>query len=275
MNPWEIKVLYLGEINSRMSLTWPPPMPPLSEDFSIGIPYLGFLLKRDGQNILVDSGISEKFIVGGKAWGGLPAKGGRSFLEHALEKEGVGTGDIDTVIYTHLHNDHAAYCTLFTNARIIIQKDEWQNLLNPLPIQLWRKDYDPDLIPELKSMNPLMVEGDLELTDGIKLLKTPGHTLGSQSVAVNTKKGTVALIGDLCGRYHFAFPDHGEIVDMEGNRHPLPKAPAYLGPALASTIIYDYYAFYDSIWKVKAIVSRVEPGYIIPGHEPSLVRTGI
>jgi glyoxylase-like metal-dependent hydrolase (beta-lactamase superfamily II) len=192
-----------------------------------------------------------------------------------LEGEDLRPEEIETVIYTHLHNDHAAHCSLFKNARIIFQKDELENLLDPLPVQLWRKDYDPELVPELRSMKPLMVDGDIELTDGIKLYKTPGHTLGSQSVAVNTKKGTVVLIGDLCGRYFLTFPDHGEIVDMKGERHELPKAPPYLGPALGSSLIYDYYAFYTSIYKVKSVASRNAPGFVITGHEPSLLLTGI
>ena len=275
MDYWEIKVLYLGKINSGVAGTWPSSMPPLTAPFPLASPYLGFLLKKGDRRIVVDTGISEKFIVDGKAWGGFPAEGGRAYLERALKKEGVTPEEIETVIYTHLHNDHAAHCSLFRRARIIFQKDEWLNLLNPIPLQILRKDYDPDLIPELKSMNPLVVDGDMEVEDGIQLYKTPGHTLGSQSVAVRTSRGVVVLIGDLCGRYHYLFPQLGEIVDMEGKRHEVPKAPLALGQAVASNLIYDSFAFYDSIAKVKALAARNEPGYILPGHEPSLVWRGL
>jgi N-acyl homoserine lactone hydrolase len=275
MRTWDVKVLYLGKITANLSITWPAGMPPLSEDFSISAPYLAFLLQSEGQNILIDSGISEKFIVNGKAWGGLPAEGGKDFLLKALAKEGLKPENIGTVIYTHLHNDHAANSTLFTNATLIFQKDEWKNLLYPLPVQLIRKDYDPDIVQELKGAKCLMVDGDIELAEGLRLYKAPGHTLGSQLVVVNTKKGVVVFIGDLALMNFMVFPGTTEIIDMEGKSHKIPAAPPIFGPAVPHNIIYDYYAYYDSIYKMKAIASKDEPGYVIPGHEPSLVVTGI
>lgn len=275
METWEIKVLHLGQIQSYLSWSWPSWLPPLEKEIATKAPYLGFLLQKEGQNIIVDTGISEKFIVDGKAWRGLPAEGGSSYLRKALEKEGLAPEDIETVIYTHLHNDHAGNCELFPEARIIFQKDEWANLTSPLPLQVIKKDYDPGVIPLLNSMNSLMVDGDIELTDGIRLFKTPGHSLGSQSVAVNTQKGTVVLIGDLCSRDCYTFPQLGEVSDLEGNKYSVPKAPPSVGLAVPSGMIYDYYSFYTSMSKVKAIASRDEPGFIISGHDAALIHTGI
>ena len=279
MNVWDVKVLYLGKITMPFSTmlsiqyAFSPPSPP--EDFTISAPYLGFLLQYNGHNIIVDTGISEKFIIDGKAWAGLPAEGGKAYLEKALTKEGLSPVDIEAVICTHLHNDHAGNCGLFTNADIVFQKNEWQNLLDPLPVQRLRKDYDMELIDELKSLKCFKVDGDFELIDGIRIYKTPGHTLGSQSVAVSTRKGVVVLVGDLLPSYISAFPYLTEIIDMEGHKHSVPPAPAAFGPAIPSSVIYDFYAFYDSAYKVKAVASRDEPGFIIPGHETSLLVTGI
>ena len=271
--------MYLGKItmpfSTMLSITYAIGAPKIEEDFTIDGAYLGFLLQRKGHNIVVDTGISEKFIVDGKAWAGLPAEGGRAFLEKALANEGLSPADIEVVIYTHLHNDHAANSGIFTNAVKIFQKDEWLNLLNPLPVQNVRRDYDPDVIDEFKSGKCFKVDGDFELMDGIKLFKTPGHTLGSQSVAVQTEKGVVVLVGDLLTINIAAFPYLTEIVDMEGRSHSVPPAPAVFEAAIPSNLIYDFYAFYDSVYKVKAIASRDEPGFIIPGHEPSLLVTGI
>jgi glyoxylase-like metal-dependent hydrolase (beta-lactamase superfamily II) len=275
MRTWDVKVLNLGKITLNLSILWPAGMPPLPEDFELNVPYLGFLLQSQKQNIMIDTGISEKFIVDGKAWGGLPAEGGREFIEKALAKQGVKPDEIDTVIYTHLHNDHAGNCTFFTNARIIFQKDEWRNLLYPLPVQLLRRDYDLDAAQELRAAKCLMVDGDFELVDGLKLYKAPGHTLGSQVVAVNTKKGIVVFAGDIALMNFMLFPGTTEIMDMEGKTHKIPQAPPIFGPAIPHSIIYDFYAYYDSIYKIKAVASKDEPGYIIPGHEPSLVLTGI
>ena len=41
------------------------------------------------------------------------------------------------------------------------------------------------------------VDGDCEISNGIRILETPGHTPGSQSLAVDTADGTVILTGDL------------------------------------------------------------------------------
>ena len=187
----------------------------------------------------------------------------------------MSPADIDTVLYTHLHNDHAGNAGLFTNSRLVFQKAEWLNLLNPLPVQNLRKDYDPGAISEIGGMNILPVDGDVEIEDGIKLYKTPGHSLGSQSIAVNTKKGVVVFIGDLCLLNFMMFPGTSQITDLTGQSHEIPAAPPALRFGVPHSVIYDYYHFYDSISRVRAIASQDEPGFIIPGHEPSLVVTGV
>ncbi len=275
MKTWDVKVLYFGKISAKLSFIWPPGMPPLTQDLDAAAPYLGFLLQSKGENILVDTGLSEKFIVDGKAWGMLPAEGGKAYVEKALGKEGVSPADIKTVICTHLHNDHAGNCSLFKNATVIFQKDEWANFLDPIPVQNLRKDYDPDILSDFQSLHILKVDGDLDVAEGIKLYKTPGHSLGSQSVAVNTKKGAVVLIGDLALFNFTIFPYIGEFMDMNGTKYSIPKAPPVFGPAVPTSVVYNAWAFYDSIYKVKAIASRDEPGYILPGHEPSLLVTGV
>jgi len=271
MDTWEIKILYLGKNlcpKSAVTLN-------LDADKKFWLPYLGFLLQRKGETILVDTGISENFIVDGKAWGGNPAEGGREYLKKALEKENVKPSDIKTILYTHLHNDHAASHDLFPDARIIVQRDEWKNLLDPLPVQRIRRDYDLDLIPSLSKRELIKIDGDIEFTDGIKLYKTPGHTLGSQSVAVTTKKGVVVIVGDLFILNCNVFPQQKKLIDMEGKEHEITPGDQIYGPAIPSSIVYDYYAWYDSVYKVKAIAGQNHPHSILPGHEPSLIYFGL
>lgn len=271
MNEWTIKVLYYGRtLTPKSAATFN-----LDADKKFWLPYLGFLLQRDGENILVDTGISENFIVDGKAWGGNPAEGGREFALKALDKENLKPSDISTIIYTHLHNDHAASHDLFKNARIIVQRDEWANLLDPLPVQRIRKDYDLGLIGKLSERELIKIDGDIEFLDGIRLFKTPGHTRGSQSVAVTTKKGVVVLVGDLFLLNCNVWPSQDTLTDMEGQSHAITPGAEIYGPAIPSSIVYDYYDWYDSVFKVKAIASQDKPGFIIPGHEPSLIYAGI
>jgi len=273
MRIWNVKVLNYGKITLPMSALWTALLPPL-QDFSMVVPYPGFLLQSEGENILIDTGISEKFIIDGKAWGSYPAEGGKAYVEKALAKEGLKPADIKTVIYTHLHNDHAGNCELFKDATIIFQKAEWANLLDPLPIQNTRRDYDPSIIAELRSLRILKVDGDFDLREGITIYKTPGHTQGSQSIAVNTKRGTAIFVGDIANFYKNIFPHTTEITSLDGSKHSLPDVPDIYGEALPSSLTYNFYDFYDSVRKIKAIASRDEPGFIVPGHEPSLVLAG-
>lgn len=271
MNYWKIKVLYYGKITlPKGAMT-----PGLDPDLVYESPYLGFLLQKDGRNILVDTGIASTFIVNGKAWGGFPAEGGKEYLLKAIKDAGITPEEIDTVLFTHLHNDHAAYCDLFAHANLICQRDEWANLCDPLPAQNIRGDYDPALLPELRKMKNLFrVDGDFQLTDGITLYKTPGHTKGSQTIAVTTKEGIKAIVGDHFHLSCMAFPQMTEMMDMNGKKHKITPAPAVYGPTIPSSLVYDYYAYYDSTYKIKAIVTRYEPSFIICGHEPSLLVTG-
>jgi N-acyl homoserine lactone hydrolase len=279
MKIWDIKVLGLGKItmpfSTYITVHYAFGAPRITDDFDISGAYLGFLLVSGNQKIVVDNGISSKFIVDGKAWAGLPAEGGETHLRKALSNNGVTPEQVKTVLYTHLHNDHAGNCGVFKNAIHIFQKEEWQNLLDPLPVQNVRKDYDQAVIPELNSLNCLKVNGDIQIEDGITLYKTPGHTRGSQSVAVNTSKGTVVLVGDMLTSYISAFPKTEKITGMDGTVYSVPPAPDVFGNAIPSNVTYDFYSFYDSVSKVQAIASRNEPGFIIPGHETSLVLTGI
>jgi glyoxylase-like metal-dependent hydrolase (beta-lactamase superfamily II) len=273
MDLWKITVLYYGEVTVPKGLLTPN----LDQDVFIVSPYLGFLLQNGKHNVLVDTGIFDEFIVDGKTfWGNLPAKGGRAFVEKALADAGVDPLEIDTVLFTHLHNDHAANTSLFKNARLIFQKNEWTTLLDPLPINRVRKEYDPALIDALKSANCVKVHGDFELIKGIRCFLTPGHTPGCMSVAVDTEKGIRILVGDLLPLHCLAFSQQDELIDMQGNRHKITPAPKEYGHFIPPvTLIYDYYDYYDSCNKVLSMIPSDSPEYIVPGHEPSLIFSGV
>ncbi len=271
MDLWEIKVLCYGKITCPKAAATPG----LDPDLVLDSPYLGFLLQSDKRKILVDTGISENFIIDGKAWGSFPAEGGRDFLEKSLQDAGADPLEIDTVLFTHLHNDHAANTTLFKNARLVFQQREWATLLDPLPVMQVRRDYDPALIDELKSMNCVKVDGDFQLTDGIYCFLTPGHTPGSMSIAVQTSHGPRILVGDHWHVHCMAFGWMEEIVDMHGKRHKITPAPEVLGRFIPSSLIYNYFDYYDSCYKILAMIPEDKPEYIVPGHEGSLIVDGI
>lgn len=271
MRHWKITVLYYGKIVIPKGAATPGLDPMLM----LESPYLGFFLTDGKRSILVDSGIDDRFIVDGKAWGGFAAEGGRGFVEKALTGIGIDPLRIDTVLYTHLHNDHAANSSLFKKARLIFQKAEWQTLLDPLPVMKVRRDYDPNLIRELEGGNCLPVEGDFEPAEGIRCFQTPGHTPGSQSVAVRTERGIRVLVGDHWHLYCMAFARQDEIMDMQGRMHKITPAPEAYGHFIPSSIIYNYYDYYDSSYRILSMIPEDRPEFIVPGHDPSLVHTGV
>jgi glyoxylase-like metal-dependent hydrolase (beta-lactamase superfamily II) len=234
----------------------------------VDLPFLGFLLQSGQENILVDTGIAEDFIVDGQAWG-CPTEGGNPFVERALAKWNLTPDDISTVIYTHLHFDHAGNCGLFSRARHIAQKDEWREILDPPPIARFRGDYDRRVIPELERFYLYLINGDMQLTEGIRLLKTPGHTSGSQAIAVSTTGGEYYITGDTFNFKHNAFPHLAEMTGMDGKTMKITPAPEGFGPAIPSSLIHDFYAWYDSVAMLKAMAKT--PEFLIFAHEPSLV----
>ncbi|MBU2643872.1 N-acyl homoserine lactonase family protein [bacterium] len=265
MGDWKISTLYFGEgVTIKDMLT-----SNLDVGMELVIPYLGFLVQDGETNLLFDTGINDNFFIDGKAWAGRPSVGGETYVVKSLGKKGLKPEDIDIVIYSHLHNDHAGNCHLFPHAQHVFQKDEWANFIDPLPSQLIRRDFDLSVIPVLKKFDCLKVDGDLPFRPGLTFFKTPGHTAGSQSMQVRTALGNYLLIGDTAPFYCNLYPKTDEIISMKGEKIKITPAPDVYGPAIPSSIIYDHYAWYDSIYKIKALITA--PQYVIPGHDPSLV----
>lgn len=236
-------------------------------DLTYTIPYLAYLLQDGTKNVLIDNGIKDTFIIDGKAWGGNPADAGTGHFLRALEKAGVTPEDIDDIIFTHLHNDHAGNSDLFPTVKMIAQKDEWYNLNCTVFAERQRRDYDLEVIPVLsQNKNLLLIDGDMDYLEGIKIIKTPGHTRGSQSIVVNTTEGLRVFVGDLFHTWNNAFPTMETASDIFGHALPCTPAPADY-PTIPSSLVYNYYDYYASVDKVKAYLPGPEPEYLVCGHE--------
>lgn len=268
MSTWKITSLYYGKITvPKGNLA-----AGLDPDLIIDFPYTGFLLRNGKQNVLIDTGIHADHIVDGRAWGGCPAEGGASFVLDALAREGLTPKDIDTVIYTHLHNDHAGNALLFPDAKTYFHKDEYTNLLNPLPTQKIREDFDtrtPGDLAQLK--NIYMFDGDLRLPNGLELYKVPGHTSGSLAIVVPTEEGRYVLTGDIphLGLALFPKTDHYELLG--GEIIPITPAPDNMMPYLFNSVIYDHYAAFDSYNRLKCLAESFEPKWYLTGHDPWVI----
>lgn len=265
---WKIKSLYYGKITVPKGVMTAG----LDNEIMIDIPYMGFLLQNGRENILVDCGIHEDNIVDGRAWGGYKAEGGTKYVLEALEKEGAAPGDIDAVMYTHLHNDHAGAAALFPEARTYYQKDEYINLLNQLPTQKIRSDFDkrtPGDMLKLKDLYP--VDGDIVLSNGIEIYKIAAHTMGSMIIVVPTAEGRFILTGDVPHLNHCLFPKQTRMQLLDGSFIGITPAPDVMMPFLINSVIYDHWAGFDAFYKMKALADEFDPKYFLTGHDPWVI----
>ncbi len=167
----------------------------------IFLPIYVFYLEGGPEKILVDTGL-EQFMVPPE----MEEQYGLKVLEFedALATYGLKPEDIDIIIHTHLHNDHCENDYKCNRARVYVQKAEYEFCMNPHPLD---HRYFPDL---LEGLDLVLVEGDREIVEGIQVLLTPGHTVGGQSVAVNTSRGKAVITGFCCNEQNF--PPNGPVV---------------------------------------------------------------
>lgn len=159
-------------------------------------------------------------------------------IDNALRAIGVEPEEIEFIIFTHLHWDHASNTNLFPNARLICQKREFESLdepNNPSNKKGYIKEYVQKYTYEF-------VEGDVDLFDGISVMLTPGHTIGSQSVIVQMEEGPAIITGDL-------------ITLRESWEHnpPQPNGLYYNDDALEM--------MYESIEKLRPVSKLIFPGH--------------
>lgn len=167
----------------------------------IHLPIYVFYLSGGPRPILVDTGL-EEFLVPP----GIKEKYGFEVMEfeEALASVGIKAEDVGLVIQTHLHNDHCENTYKCTNARVVVQKREYEFALNPHPLD---HRYFPDL---LDGLNLEIIDGDQTIEDGLSVIWTPGHTPGGQSVVVDTAAGKAVITGFCCNEKNF--PASGPVV---------------------------------------------------------------
>ncbi|MEP6649036.1 MAG: MBL fold metallo-hydrolase [Lapillicoccus sp.] len=148
--------------------------------------------RPDGRVTLVDVGIGPE---GSPAvWAPLPGR-----LASALGEVGIGVGDVDTVVLTHLHEDHCGGVVagsgrlLFPEARHVVQAVEIAALRDDPEQAIWSYAVEPLLDSGLLDE----VDGRVSLTSGITVVPTPGHSVGQQSVVVTAGDDKVVVTGDV------------------------------------------------------------------------------
>ncbi|NLO98338.1 MAG: N-acyl homoserine lactonase family protein [Peptococcaceae bacterium] len=239
MSLYKITPLHLGDITRPKSNMIYGYQGTEVQDF----PLIAYYLEGE-HKILVDTGGSHPESAQGKK--AAPYKRSpEQELDAALLSIGVKPEDIEYVIFTHLHWDHAANNHFFPKAKLLCQRKEWESLHDP---KYSSKGYELDNVLQYKYE---LLDGDQEVVKGVSVILTPGHTLGMQSVVVDTEIGKVICTGDLV---------------------TLRQSLTY-DPPRFNALLYDDSAreeMQQSLNKVLAI-SR----YILPGHDPEVFTPGM
>ncbi len=164
----EIKRLHLAHLRGPDGRQWP---------------VHGFVVTHPGGAALVDTGVGgpDEVLSDWRVVNRTAAD--------ALAELDMSPADIGLVINTHLHFDHCGQNAVFKHAAFYVQRAELARAQRE----------SPELYDWFDFMNARfeLLDGDAELLPGLNVVTTPGHTVGHQSVVVQSADGASdVLIGD-------------------------------------------------------------------------------
>lgn len=216
-------------------------------------PINSYLIDHPRGKVLFDTGMNKGCITDPKGtWGKLaelfiPVYHQGEDIGSQLLRLGYPPEDIDYVVLSHLHFDHAGGIQEFPRSTFILQHAEREAARFPPPSQRggYRKgDFDFPL-------NWWEIEGSLDLFDdgSIVTIPTPGHTPGHQSLMVRLPNcGTLLLVADAC---YFQ-------EDWEQTRVP--------------GVIWDLAQGEKSLQRLKQLAA-MEKALVVLGHDPAVWAT--
>lgn len=145
-------------------------------------PVLAFAIRHPRGIILVDTGVAF-----GNDWIDEHYRPVARPIREALRAASLDPDAVRVVVNTHLHFDHAGQNAAFPRIPIVVQQAEWEEAWAPgSPAAQWL---------DFEGARYERVSGDVELAPGVRVLATPGHTPGHQSVTVETDGGLVLIVG--------------------------------------------------------------------------------
>ena len=242
MTPWEVFAVKYADRSARVrgdSFIFDE-----AHDVPHPMDYFMWLLRRDGELILVDTGYDEAEA----------ATRDRPILANparALEPLGVRPEDISQLVVTHLHYDHAGGLQHFPNAHLHLQAAEMAYATGPCMCHdALRMPFTAahvcEAVTRLYSGKLTFHDGEAEIAEGVTVHRIGGHSRGLQCVRVMTSAGWLVLASDAAHFYE----------NFEA-RKPFP-------------IVVDLQDMLDGFDTLYRLASA--PGLIVPGHDP-LVRT--
>jgi methylmalonyl-CoA epimerase len=161
------------------------------------------LIVRGARTMIIDAGLGAKDSARFHEIYGVDRT--RS-LEVTMADAGIAPEDVDIVLATHLHFDHAGGFTYrdaggkirptFPRAQYIVRRGEWEDATHTHPRN--RASYLADNFVPLAEAGVLqLVDEDATIMPGVKVRRTGGHTMHHQMVFIESKKKTAAYVADL------------------------------------------------------------------------------
>jgi glyoxylase-like metal-dependent hydrolase (beta-lactamase superfamily II) len=178
-------------------------------------------------------------------------------LPAQLRARGVDPREIDLVIMTHLHVDHASGMAEFPRATFLVTEAEWRDATSgerPL-LRGYRPahydyvfdyrtvGYDREGITSYATFGRTF---DLFGDGSVRLAYTPGHSAGHQSVICHLRERDLVIAGD-------AIYTFGQLESA-----PLPPRP------------FDPHTFRRSLQELRLFHQRYPQAVLIPGHDTEL-----
>ena len=214
----------------------------------VQIPVSCYLVRTGDTTILFDTGLSPRAVPGLLRNDPLAKFSEADLLVRRLDGIGLEPGDVDVVVLSHLHYDHAGGAFLFPASEIAVQQDEYSYAHYPsgfLATYYYKKNFD---LPEQRWR---LLDGDAEIVPGVTVLRSDGHTPGHQSLLVELpESGPVILAGDCCYWQ--------ESIDKE----------------IPPGVVWDPTRAMHSIKRLKTI-ARLMGGRVFPSHDPAFWASAI
>ena len=185
-----------------------------------------FLIKTPHHTILVDSCVgNHKPRLARPFWHMM----NDDRFEKNLAATGVGVGDIDYVMCTHLHVDHVGWNTKLENGRWVPTFPNAKYIMADRELAHWTEQEKKDpsgvpwitdsVLPIVEAKRAQIVKSDFAFDASVQLLPTPGHTIDHFSVLVGRPGADALIAGDMIhspiqGRY----PDLAMRADHDGKQ---------------------------------------------------------
>jgi glyoxylase-like metal-dependent hydrolase (beta-lactamase superfamily II) len=159
------------------------------------------LLEIDGKRMVVDSGMGNHKLTD-KQRRNFGVKE-ESSIEESLKELGLTRGDIDFVLMTHLHFDHACGLTMwegeelvpaFPHATIYTSKTEWDEMRNP-NIRSKNTYWEENWKPVIEHVHTY--DSSIEIVPGLKMIHTSGHSDGHSIILFEDGEDTFIHMADI------------------------------------------------------------------------------